>query len=277
MSIDKLAEHLLRNRLIYGGIGTEILAISGGAVLGVGKQWSVITGIAILALYIYFTYINKTAVNKETTVIKAYKDQVKMLSKTLNSLFEYAEDPDLPQRVYNNTIEQSILPLLEKLDFLHDPAIRVSLYSHSEKGFVLLYRHSDDPEFQKKGRAIYPDDEGIIGAAYHKNKGYVANLPNPNDALDEWVNAQLSDGLMKSKNTVKSLTMQSRNLFALPIRSGHDKHMVIVFESLKPNQLVSKTIEKLINSHYGIKLKEDLSMYRDYIEPSPESAKKMRM
>ena len=53
--------------------------------------------------------------------------------------------------------------------------------------------------------------------------------------------------------------------------------MIIVFESIKGNQLNTKLIEKLIDSHHGLRLKEILSMYRLYIEPSLGYAKKMGM
>ena len=205
----------------------------------------------------------------------------KTLLHTLNRFFETAEEQCSGMEFYQNLIQQSFEPILKQLGFLHDPNIRTSLFLHTDEGFILQYRHSDDPEFDKKSRnrTIYPISEGIIGETYRKNKCLIKNLPDPQKNEDEWIKAQMNDkiGKMKTKNAVKNLTMQSRNILGLPIRCGHKKHMIIVFESLTPDQIKEKNISKILKSEHGIILKEVLSMYRDLIGPAPEYARQVRM
>jgi hypothetical protein len=39
---------------------------------------------------------------------------------------------------------------------------RISVYKHDGSAFVMIGRYSKHPEYVKKGRAIYPDNEGAM-------------------------------------------------------------------------------------------------------------------
>lgn len=279
MNFENFINNQFKYKLIYRSVFAEILGIIAGISLGFGTFYYILLGSILLLVYGVISIKNKIALNNEALLLRSYKSQKNTILETLNKLFESTDDQNLAQSFFNKIINDSIICILEELGFIHDPGIRVSLYNHDGKNFTLLYRHSDNPEFQKKGRAIYPDNEGIIGDAYHKNIGYVSDLPNPEIDEEEWIRAQINQkqGKMKHKTVVKKLTMKSCNLLAIPIRSGTDKHIIIVFESTKKNQLNEKSIKNVLNGPHGLRLNEVLSMYRIHIEPSLEYANKMGM
>ncbi|PIS00370.1 MAG: hypothetical protein COT84_08025 [Chlamydiae bacterium CG10_big_fil_rev_8_21_14_0_10_35_9] len=277
--LERILKSILRNKLVWGEGFVEALAIISGSLLFTPLKNANIIGVILLIICIIFSCKNKKSLSRTISQGKRDKTRNKTLINNINNLFEIADDQDQPLKFYENLITHSLEPILKRLEFLHDPLVRVSLYCHSKDKFILLYRHSDDPEFKKKGRAFYPDNEGVIGAAYHKNKCYIENLPDPNNDEKGWIEAQMSSkvGRMKTKASVTNLTMKSRNIFALPIRRGHQKHMIIVFESLSPTQLKERKISKVLNDDLGINLREDLDMYREYIGPSFEDTTKLGM
>jgi hypothetical protein len=287
--LEKSFNHILKHKLIYVGVFSEALGMLTATLLGWGTSTYFIIGILLFIWFLYISASNKRQEYWELHLSRCYKLLNNNILNTLVQFFEKSENPDLHQEFFNKLIHDAVLRMLEEIGLKHDdPGIRVSLYNHSGNGFELLYRHSDDPEFQKKGRAVYADNEGLIGHAYHKNKAFVKDLPDPNISEKNWIKAQLdkSKGMMKNEETVKNLTMKSRNLLALPIRTfsekkddddiATDKKTIIVFESLKPDQLKESIIEKAVNGQTGEILKNVLFAYRTY-KPSLDIAEKYRM
>lgn len=275
MNLERIFKNILTHRYTYGSVLLQVLAIVLGTIWCWNGYWIYLT-ITLAICYIIGLYKYQKALNHEVSLVREYKAQQERLFNTLNDLLE---GHDLVHEFYENLIENSVLPFLEQLGFKHDPSFRISLYSHSEGIFTLLFRYSDDPDFKKKGRAVYPGSEGVIGEAYHRNSCVVTNLPDPQIEPEKWIESQLSPtkGRMKSKNTVKNLTMKSRSLIALPIRHGNNKHIIVVFESIEPNKLDLKKIQKILGGRYGQNLQNVLFMYRSRVEPSISIAEKMRL
>ena len=230
----------------------------------------------LLIIYVISLFYYERNLKREMSFAESNKTQEEFLFEVINPLLEKS---DLAKEFYEELINSSVLLLLEDLSFRHDPSIRISLYSHSGDSFTLLFRYSDDPSFKKKGRAVYPDNEGVIGEAYHRNSCAIANLPCPEINLEDWQKAQLDPnrGRMKKMETIHNLTMKSRSLIALPIRHGDDKHVIVVFESISPEKFALKEIEKALSGPLGEKLKKVLSRYKACIEPSISIAEKMRL
>lgn len=275
MNLERIFKNILTYKYSYGSLLLQVIAIILGAILGWSGWWLLLT-IPLWALFIFGTFRYQQALNHDIELLGKYKTQQELLFNTLNNLLE---GHDLIHEFYENLIENSVLPFLEQLGFKHDPSFRISFYTHSENNFTLLFRYSDDPDFKKKGRAVYPDNEGVIGEAYHRNSCVVTNLPDPHTENEKWIESQLcpKKGRMKNQNTLQNLTMMSRSLIALPIRHGNHKHVVVVFESIEPDRLDIKKIEKYLNGHYWQYLKHILSMYRSLVEPAISIAEKMRL
>ena len=274
MNFEIILKNIADRKLNYGNVGLQIFAIGLGTMYWEGV-WLFIT-IPSVILFAILSYYFQQSLNHEVVLKNKDEAQQNFLFDTFNELLE---GHDLVHEFYENLIENSTMPLLEELGFKHDPCFRLSLYTHLENSFTMLFRYSDDPHFKRKGRAIYSDNEGVIGEAYHRNSCVVTNLPDPKSEFMKWKESQLcpKKGRMKNQNTIKNLTMMSRSLIALPIRHGNHKHMVAVFESTEPDKLDVKKIEKSLNGYHGLHLKYVLSRYRLRVEPSISIAERMRL
>lgn len=273
MNLERLFENIVKHKFVYGSVGLQIVGIILGSIL----CWQgalLYLSVGFLILYSLFTVWYQLNLNKQMVSINEYRNHEEILYSTLNNVLE---DHDLNHEFYENLIENSSLPILEQIGVKHDPSFRFSLYIHSGDCFVLRFRYSDDPTFKKKGRAIYPDNEGIIGEAYHRNGYEILDLPDPIVNEDKWIQSHLNSGKIKERKTIENLTMKSRNLVAIPIRHGNNKHVIAVFESIEPQKLRLNRIQKILSSPQGLHLQNTLSKYRLCLEPSLNVARKMRI
>lgn len=144
-------------------------------------------------------------------------------------------------------VERSIESLLQKLaehcgaDTHHD---RVSAYYYHDGNFVMIARHSKNPELRRDGRRIYPSDQGAIGSAWSSREGkYVKSFPSDHE---KWIKSMMRDGL--SREVAEKLTMKSRKIAAIRIEDVTGSVGILVLESTELPNIGSETLERVRNS-----------------------------
>lgn len=115
-----------------------------------------------------------------------------------------------------------------------DGSNRVSLYKHEGDHFIMIARFSAAKPLARRGRSVYPDNQGCIGTAWRAADGrcLVDNLPNPDTQAVRYRNRQTRDWQL-TEAVATNLTMKSRSIYAMAvIDDGGQRHAIAVFESL---------------------------------------------
>jgi hypothetical protein len=149
---------------------------------------------------------------------------------------------------------------------------RISVYKHDGTAFVMLGRYSKNPVYNKKGRVIYPDNEGCIAEAWKDGESVIRDLPDPNSDFDTYATAHKT-GWNINKQVAKAFQMKSRSYVALAVEDRLQKRIaVVVFESTCSNgALDNGRIKKLLDSYEGKRIAQFLDKMRAQ-EPSPAYA-----
>lgn len=144
-------------------------------------------------------------------------------------------------------VERSLESLLQKLaahceaDTHHD---RISAYYYHGGQFVMIARHSKNPELRVEGRRKYPNDQGAIGTAWASREGkYIKSFPaDP----EKWVQSMIRDGL--PREVAEALTMKSRKIVAMRVEDASGSVGTLVLETMDPQNLGPETFERVQNS-----------------------------
>jgi hypothetical protein len=122
-------------------------------------------------------------------------------------------------------------------------SVRLSVYCHKDASFVMLARVSANPKFEVKGRALYPDDQGVIASAWQNGRAYLSSLPQKKE---ERVEVLVEAGF--PEDVANSLTMPSRSLVGVRL-SENDEHVgVLIVESTAARGVGSSTLDRLESS-----------------------------
>jgi hypothetical protein len=142
------------------------------------------------------------------------------------------------QATYQDTLRTHLRDLLIELDVLTADT-RISAYSHNGRAFVMITRFSNNPSLMMSGRAIYPQNQGLIAEAWQLGEACKVRLPE--DPI-EYASAALAlYGL--PREVTHNMTMRSRSLVGLRVMDGTDPIGVIILESTK-RQRIGHTILK---------------------------------
>lgn len=144
-------------------------------------------------------------------------------------------------------VERSLESLLQKLaahceaDTHHD---RISAYYYHGGQFVMIARHSKNPELRVEGRGKYPTDQGAIGTAWASREGqYIKSFPaDP----EKWLQSMMRDGL--PREVAEALTMKSRKIVAIRVEDVSGSVGTLVLETTDPQTFGPETLEKVQNS-----------------------------
>jgi hypothetical protein len=136
----------------------------------------------------------------------------------------------------------------------------------------MLGRYSKNPEFCKKGRALYPDSEGCISHAWNHGESIIDDLPDPAADIEIYATQHKNEWGI-NKQVTKGFRMKSRSYVALAIEDRLQKRIaVVVFESTQPNGALNKDkINALLVSHEGKRIAQFLDRMRA-LEPTPSYA-----
>jgi len=123
---------------------------------------------------------------------------------------------------------------------------RVSMYLHQNNKFILIGRYSNNPNYNKKGRKEYSDNEGLISKGWLEGTCVLHGIP-------EW-RGQGKNYYQKVKSvknisleTVKDLNMKSRSFYVKRIDNEDSRtpHGIIVLEQAKSNAIDNNIVEDI--------------------------------
>ena len=150
---------------------------------------------------------------------------------------------------------------------------RVSIYKFEEDTFIMLGRYSKNPEYCKRGRGQYPANEGIIARAWQNGEAFVANLPDPCNEEDRYLE-EMKNTWGINKSTVRNFKMKSRCYYGFAIENAEQQRIaVVVIESVNPEGLVKDEIKKILVNGEAKAIGNFLKRMRR-LEPSPSFAKR---
>lgn len=128
---------------------------------------------------------------------------------------------------------------------------RVSLYKHEGDHFIMIARFSASKPLASRGRSVYPDSQGCIGAAWRAADGrcLVDNLPNPDTQTVRYRNRQTRDWQL-TEAVATNLTMKSRTIYAMAVvDDGGQRHAIAVFESVEAGGLDVAAIDEFMEAY----------------------------
>ena len=215
-----------------------IVASVGIAIIAPAPDFLDITGIYKVCLYVilillilslgvvsYFQYRKSLKVKELEEQISQQADQIDEITKNIMILFRGV-----------------LANLAERLKIQNDPESRVSIYVHNgDAHFIPCGRYSSNPNLKKKGRNIFPDNQGCIGKAWAD--GWCFDL----FPIEKSKHKQICKEKYDIPDQVHaSLNMISR-LYAVKRinKTSYEPLAVIVFESKK----VDKFMEGDIKDH----------------------------
>lgn len=189
---------------------------------------------------------NLQRLESEAEELRKLKDSIQLeLEHTLKSLMI-----ELGLSVGNEAIQKP-------------PHARVTLYQHNDnsKEFNPVIRVSDSPQFKKLGRSSYPDSEGIIGQGWNEGSAYVVRLKDERKKWEKQLKTEWNIPLEVSQK----LKMQSRSLAAVQIRNRSEALGILVFESINPHGVTSKTRDVVLASPNFQAICRLLSLYKNQV------------
>jgi hypothetical protein len=154
---------------------------------GIGLIIWVIVIIAIALAAAFFLVLSIRSEDKRSTDIKDLREKVENAETRVGDL----EDTVGVFSEQYTVLFKGLLAILANQVLNYGPNERVSVYRHDPErsGFRIVSRYSDNPEYDKPSeRSFYPDDEGVIGEAWARGHDDVAELPNPEEDLNEYGN-----------------------------------------------------------------------------------------
>lgn len=152
---------------------------------------------------------------------------------------------------------------------------RVSIYRYSEQDriFYMLGRYSEGPDFARRGRGVYPEDQGCIGQAWKSGEGIAQRLPDPYVDGSEYERT-MSDDWKIDPATLRVMAMKSRLICAIAIRDRTDlrRIAVVVFESTSVDGFALDDVRDFVNGIGGREMAHLIEVLQS-LEPSPQIAK----
>ena len=183
---------------------------------------------------------------------------------------DYRHERDKVARLEADNLEErnAMRRVLERLAHelcvelsLWDESTRVTIYGHIEdgtaSGFLPLARCSNNPRYEKLGRAFYEDTQvGYLGVAWEDGR-VQRNFRSSNGARENlWKPSTDRDGqkrkppLTREQAEALTLTMEPRSVIGIRLdgNQGSEKHGVILFESMKNDSLDTRRLNELTNA-----------------------------
>ncbi|NKC16852.1 MAG: hypothetical protein GKR94_33070 [Gammaproteobacteria bacterium] len=152
---------------------------------------------------------------------------------------------------------------------------RVSIYRYSDhdRAFYMLGRYSEGPDFSRRGRGVYPDDQGCIGEAWKSGEAVARDLPDPDSEPDKYASV-MADCWNIDSETLRKMLMKSRLIFAFALRDRADlqRTAVIVFESTTVDGFDVNDVRTFIDGIAGREIAHLIEVLRP-LEPSPDVAR----
>ena len=134
----------------------------------------------------------------------------------------------------------------------------------------MIGRYSESPEFAKKGRGVYPADQGCIGASWRAGDGwsFTCNLPDPRANSKDYARSQKRDWNIPD-DICRDLTMKPRTIaaFALKDSGNMERAAVLVIESEKPDRFNPEILQAYLKGNVS----RTISLLLDVLDPESPS------
>lgn len=136
---------------------------------------------------------------------------------------------------------------------------RISNYTFGESKFTIVARYSESPELSRRGRGVYPVDQGYIGESWRSASGRIfkSDIPDPNSDWTAYCEVFEKESKME-KDVTTNLTMRCRSIgaYVLMDQQEMDRKFIVVFESELPDGLKESNLEKFVYGHSGRELSQ---------------------
>lgn len=142
---------------------------------------------------------------------------------------------------------------------------RISAYRHRKSigAFQLIGRYSENPVYNRPGRPIYPESQGVIRDAWRAGHA-TARLPDPGSDEKNYYR-ELENKWNIPRDTAENFTMGSREYVACALYEPQGEHRVaiIVVESDQVGILNKDMVLEVINGEGG----KDLYSFLEAMQP----------
>lgn len=222
-------------------------------------QWlSVVGALAILSTFV----VGNISVYKRTSRANALYREKDALEKIIRG---FGDD-------YFDIWRTKLGHTAKTLGFGDQERVSIYRYSEQDRTFYMLGRYSEGPDFARRGRAVYPEDQGCIGRAWRTGEGIAQELPDPEVDYDNYERA-MSDGWNIDRDTLRAMAMKSRLICAIAIRDRTDlrRIAVVVFESTRVNGFALDDVRSFVTGIEGREMAHLIEVLQS-LEPSPHIA-----
>lgn len=250
-------------KIILSSIITLTYTIA-GFILGLGNTklsnfCKIILLVIWLALAIIFIFI-QIRLHRERGLISNYKRNNEEIKRKLEL-----------QENENYKFWSDVCFCISRALMFGDDA-RISLYKNQGGMFTMLGRYSISPQYNKKGRMNYKEDEGCIGIAWQHGASFFDDLPDFSTNEDEYYNFSLEYFNM-NKQTVDKIGMKARTIYAKAIceEQGKNRSAIVVFESVNEKSFTQQNIDEIFSKYESI-ICLAIQRFKLY-EPDPNLAK----
>lgn len=251
---------------LFTAVSTVILALS-GAFVG-GYKWSTTyaavdnaaTFIAWVLTNPYLGLILGFIILLINELGRHYKTQeIEANNAKLNTQLEKYKGIDIAINGYQENIQNlnsQILTLQTEIavswlkqvskQYNMNSSERASIYFELNKEFILLARHSSNPNFKEIHRQKFPLNQGVISKAWSHGECIEKECPQYENDVNSYYN-YMTEAYGFSEEDLKNFKMKSCWYIAIAISKADDHLGVVVFESTKQNILEDKDIGELIS------------------------------
>jgi len=129
---------------------------------------------------------------------------------------------------------------------------RITMYVHNgadgDGCFIPIGRYSQNANYNRDGRASYPDNEGFIAKVWANGNAFINDYPDPQANLDAYVARCTEDGL--PPETVRSLKMKSVLFYGYRILDEQELRQlaIIIVESTSRDAYTKSYLDNRFNN-----------------------------
>jgi hypothetical protein len=136
----------------------------------------------------------------------------------------------------------------------------------------MIGRYSEDPVYNKRGRSLYPDDEGVIGAAWRSGEA-TADLPDPEEQKELYYQI-LQEEWNIDRATAEQFEMKSQSFVAKALYDpkGFQRVAIVVVESTQAGILDKGKVLRALETTEGKRIYQFLER-KQSLEPDPGYAR----
>ena len=144
---------------------------------------------------------------------------------------------------------------------------RISVYLHVGKDFNRIGRYSENPNYDKAGRKLYPENQGCIAKAWEQGT-FQDVLPDPKN-LEEYKKV-LEERYNIDSKTADNLTMKSRSYVGIRLTDPRTRlhRGVIIFETTLATNVNLGTVQNIFDKEKEEELAKYISEFLPWLPKS---------